>query len=133
MPLVVAGQGQHWTMIELELVVVIILDQREAELLGQQGEVKAAFRLEDHRGGELVMRRDVDSPHLALPAQTFELVELNPLCIDADAGNLRACGQKCLPRRWVTQGFHDHYVTRPHKHPRCEVDPHLATAYQADV
>ena len=65
-----ADQWQHRLMHEMEFVVVVVFDDGEAELRRQGQEAHPPVGFHQHRGRELMMRREIDRAH-ALAAKSF--------------------------------------------------------------
>ena len=76
------GKRQHGLMGEMKFVVVIVFDDCKAELGGERQQAQAPVGLHQHRGREIVMRRDIDGAHPLLAADFFQFIHPHALRIE---------------------------------------------------
>src|SRR5580658_2257791 len=120
-------------MSKVKLVVVIVLHHREAELSGNREESEAALRLHQHRGGKLVMWRDIDGSNAFLAADFLQLINKYSLSVQAHRNNIGSYKAKRLARRRIAQLFHHYCITGAYDDAGSEIDRHLAAPRDADI
>ncbi len=130
---VAANHRQQGPAFKVELVVVVVLEDDEAELGGQREEAHAPFGTHRHRGRILVVGRDVDDADATFAAERLELLEVDAVFVESDGGGLGADGARHVADRSITQSFEGDRVAAAGEDAEDEGNGHVAAPGEADV
>ena len=117
----------------MKFVIVVVLDDGEAELARQIEKPQAPLRRQRHRGRELMMRREIERAHFVLAAKPLDIGDIQSVVVELGADDSGAGGAERLPGGRVAQRFHQHGFAGPQQNPRREKNRHLAAAGDADI
>src|SRR6185312_15481979 len=114
-------------------VVVVVLDDREAELPRELDEPQPPLGPQRHGRRELVVRGQEYRLDRLAPARPFHIVDVDAVLIQTNGGDLRAAGAERRHGRLVGELLDDHVVPGLQQHLAGQEDAVLAAAGDADV
>jgi hypothetical protein len=117
----------------MELVVVIVLDHREAELPREFEHAQPAFGAQRDGGRELVMRGEEDRADTVLAAGALNRLDIRAVLVEPDRDDVGAKIGEGGDRGFVGQRLDQHGIARLQQRSRGEVDAVLATPCDADI
>ena len=85
---IVAGERKHRPAVVVKLLVVVVLDDRDALAARQIEQLEPARRRQHHRRRVLVVRRDVDQPHRLAARQRRQRAHVDAVIVDGDRHDL---------------------------------------------
>ena len=121
-----AGERQDGTAVEMVLVIVVVLDHREASLRRQGQQREAARCAQGGRRRVLVVRGRVDGGDAARGGEALELGDDQAVLVDGDRDELRARQTKALPGRFVTARLDGDQRSRARDRSGRQMEPELA-------
>ena len=68
----------------MQLVIVVVLDDRETVLERERGQARAPFRSHDHCCRKLMMRRNKNRTYRLACEHIFQCVDVEPMAIHRD-------------------------------------------------
>ena len=107
----VAGHRQQRLRFEVKFVIVIVLDDREAELVRELEQAQAALGTKRNGRGKLVVRRHENRAHRVAAAGVLDRVDVDPVLVEADrAGSLAPQRAEGSDGGLIGQRLDDHRV-----------------------
>ena len=123
-----AGQRHDRVTLEMKLVVVVVLQDRQPLAARQVQQRDPARRRQHHRRGILVVGRQVEGADAAARAQRLERADVQPVRVDRQRHQPRAGAHDGVPRAPVAELLDGDQIARAQQRARHEIDRHLAAA-----
>ena len=114
-------------------MVIIILDNRKAELTRQLEKAQPPFRAKRHGRRKLMMRRNEHGTDGVTATSQFDRVNVDPVLVEPDRQDIGAKRAKGGDGGLVCQFFDDHRIARADQGVRGEENAVLAAAGDADI
>jgi hypothetical protein len=128
-----ARERQHGPPLEVELMIVVLFDDREAIPLREGQQIEAPRRRQRHGRGKLVMWGRVEGAQAACTREPFHSHHVQPLRVERHSRNLRSLHSERLDGRLVTQFLDDDDVARTDERSRQQRNPHLTSPRHAHL